>query len=93
VDAVSSGAKPGTIFKIDARKDIVPAKFFRYSTHAFSVAEAIELARAMNMLPPRLLVYGIEGTNFTAGTSISPQVQRSIKKIIEQIIQDLPPSS
>ena len=44
-DAVFSGAKPGTIFKIDASKNNVPAKFFHYSTYAFSVSEAIELAR------------------------------------------------
>ena len=85
-DAVSSGAKPGTIFVIDADKEHVPAKLFHYSTHAFSVAEAIELAREMKLLPPRLLVYGIEGANFSAGTTISHGVQDSVHQVVEQIV-------
>ena len=88
VDAVSSGAKSGTIFKIEANKKIVPAKFFHYSTHAFSLAEAIELARTMNTLPPKLLVYGIEGVNFTAGVDISPPVKEAANHVIEQIIAE-----
>ena len=89
VDAVSSGAMPGTIFRIDANKETVPIKFFHYSTHAFSVAEAIELTRAMNVLPSKLVVYGIEGNNFVAGTTISLLVQETAYKIIEQLIKEI----
>jgi hydrogenase maturation protease len=86
VDAVSSGAMPGTIFRIDANKETVPIKFFHYSTHAFSVSEAIELARTMNTLPSRLLVYGIEGAAFTAGVKISSRVKEAANQVIEQIV-------
>jgi len=89
VDAVSSGAKPGTIVKIDARKEIVPARFFQYSTHAFGIAEAIELARTMNMLPPNIMIYGIEGASFNAGTEISEGVKESGKQVVEQIVHDM----
>jgi hydrogenase maturation protease len=89
VDAVSSGAIPGTIFRIDAIKEKTPVKFFHYSTHAFSVSEAIELAREMNILPPKLVVYGIEGTNFAAGTTISFHVQQAAYKIVEHIVKDM----
>lgn len=89
VDAVSSGAKLGKIFKIDASKEIVPAKFFHYSTHAFSVAEGIELARAMKLLPSRLLVYGIEAANFSAGINISNKVEEAVVCVIEQIHKEI----
>ncbi len=89
VDAVSSGAKLGMIFKIDAINEIVQTKFFHYSSHAFSVAEAIKLAKEMKMLPPRLLLYGIEGSNFKAGLEISHTVQESAKQIIEQILNEI----
>jgi hydrogenase maturation protease len=88
VDAISSGAKPGTIFEIDARKN-VPLKFFHYSTHAFSVAEAIELARAMGTLPQELLIYGIEGTDFSAGVSMSHVVQESAKQVVNKILKQV----
>jgi hydrogenase maturation protease len=89
VDAVSSGAVPGTIYKIDARNEKIPSKFFHYSTHAFSIAEAIELARITNAIPPKLIVYGIEGANFMAGITISPVVKAAAEKLCEQIIQDV----
>ena len=85
IDAVSSGAKPGTIVRFNATKEIIPTKFFHYSTHAFGVAEAIELARALNTLPSNFIIYGIEGAIFTAGIDISPVVQESAKIVIEQV--------
>jgi hydrogenase maturation protease len=88
VDAVSSGAKPGTVFKYEANKEILPAKFFNYSTHAFSLAEAIELARALNKLPSKLTVYGIEGKNFSAGKEISLPVREATNQVINQIMRD-----
>jgi hydrogenase maturation protease len=89
VDAVSSGTEPGTIFRIWTNEEIIPIKFFHYSTHAFSVAEAIELARMMNTLPSRLLVYGIEGDIFTAGVKISSRVKQAANKVIEQIMKEI----
>jgi hydrogenase maturation protease len=89
IDAVSSGSKPGSIFKFDASKERVPAKFFHYSTHAFSVAEAIELARTLHALPEELLLYGIEGEKFSAGTSLSAAVLSAETKVIELIAADL----
>jgi len=88
VDAVSSGAMPGTIFRIDAKKEKVSNNFFHYSTHAFSVAEAVELARVMDSLPTGLIVYGIEGKNFTAGTTISADVRKAAKQVVNRIIAD-----
>jgi hydrogenase maturation protease len=87
VDAISSGTKPGTILKMEASKEIVPAKLFHYSTHAFGVAEAIELSREMKLMPPELFVYGIEGANFSAGITISQAVQESAHLVLEQILK------
>src|ERR1035438_6419832 len=67
VDAVRSGASPGTIHRLDARATSVPTGFFHYSTHAFSVAEAVELARSLDQLPPHLIVYGIAGEHSAPG--------------------------
>jgi hydrogenase maturation protease len=87
IDAISSASKPGTIVTIDARKKTVPAKFFHYSTHAFSVAEAIELARVLKTLPPQVFLFGIEGASFHAGVGLSRMVQESAKNVVSQIVQ------
>ena len=89
VDAASSGAKPGTIHRIDARAQRIPRGLLRYSTHAFSVGEAIELARAMNRFPPRMVVYGIEGERFDEGTTLSRAVQGSVDTVVELLLRQL----
>lgn len=87
VDAVLSGAEPGTIHRFEANTQTVPKSFFRYSTHAFSLAEAIELARVLGELPPRLVVYGIEGNNFSAGVGLSPAVDEAARQLEEQLFE------
>jgi hydrogenase maturation protease len=91
VDAVQSGAPPGTIHRLDAGIERLPTWFSRASTHAFGVAEAIELARAMGDLPARLIVYGMEGLDFSAGTELSPEIAEAVpaaaKLILREILQ------
>ena len=89
IDAAQSESSPGSVHFFDAGTTPIPTDFFNYSTHAFSVAEAVELARALNKLPTRLLVYGIEGTDFSAGIGLSEPVQASIDTVVERITNDL----
>ncbi len=78
VDAAESGASPGTVRRFDACSGPLPVRSLRSSTHAFGVADAVELARALGRLPGRLDVYAIEGASFTAGGSLSPEVERAV---------------
>lgn len=89
VDAVQSGAAPGTIHRLDASRVPVPSRFFHYSTHAFSVAEAVELARALNQLPPRLIIYGVEGKDFAAGEKLSPEVAAAVDELLGRVRQEI----
>jgi len=89
VDASVSSDSPGTIHRFDASRRPIPSRFFHYSTHAFSIAEAIELARTLNQLPPRLIVYAIEGKDFSPGTEVSPEVLKASDKAVPRIIQDI----
>ena len=90
IDAVFSGAEAGTIHRLDAQAARIPQELFRYSTHAVSVAEAIELARVLGQLPPKLLVYGIEGKDFSAGVGLSPEVEGRVAELVERVLQELP---
>ena len=89
LDAAHSGARPGTIHRFDASTEPIPSAFLNYSTHAFSVAEAVELSRVLHELPPHLIVYGIEGSNFEAGVGLSPAVEMALDSVIDQVICDL----
>jgi hydrogenase maturation protease len=89
IDAAQSESSPGAVHFFDAGNSPVPGDFFNYSTHAFSVAEAVELARALNKLPSRLLIYGIEGADFSAGIGLTEAVQVSVDTVVERITNDL----
>jgi hydrogenase maturation protease len=86
VDASSSGAAPGTIHRFDASVEPVPARSFRSSTHAFGVGEAIELARALGKLPGTVVVFGIEGAEFSAGEGLSSAVAAAVEPTADAVL-------
>ena len=82
VDAAASGASPGTVHRFDARAAPLPAAHLRSSTHAFGVADAVELARALGRLPGRLDVYAIEGGDFSLGAGLTPPVAAAVEALV-----------
>jgi hydrogenase maturation protease len=88
VDAVSSGAEPGTLHRFDATETPLPSAVFRSSTHAFSIGDTVELARAVGRLPGRVLVYGIEAAGFVAGEAVSPVVRTAVEPAVEAMLAD-----
>ncbi len=86
IDATRSGAAAGTLRRLDARAEAIPAEFFHYSTHRFGLAEAVETARALGLLPARLIIYGIEGSDFGAGLGLSAPVPAAATALITALI-------
>ncbi|MBL9152363.1 MAG: hydrogenase maturation protease [Verrucomicrobiales bacterium] len=84
-DAAQSGAPAGTVTRLDASTRPLPAAFLHCSTHAFGVAEAVELSRSLGTLPPKVIVFGIEGTNFEHGATLSPEVESGVADAVRQI--------
>ncbi len=89
VDAAHSGAPPGTIHRIDCSREPLPRSMFGDSTHAFSVAEAVELSRVLGSLPEQLVVFGIEGEDYRSGTELSPAVERAIPQVVEAVLKEI----
>jgi hydrogenase maturation protease len=89
VDAVCTGTRPGTLQRFVVGPRPLPAMFSRVSTHAFGVAEAIELARILRQLPPVLVVYGVEGATFEAGAGLSAAVAAAVPQVVAQVRQEL----
>ena len=87
IDAVLTGSPVGSIRVWDGRAPKVPSSP-QVSSHGFGVAEAINLARILQLLPRSLRVYGIEGRNFEIGEAVSPEVLRSVEDVAQQIASD-----
>jgi hydrogenase maturation protease len=85
IDAARSGQAPGTIHRLDASAGPIAPALFPRSTHAVGVAEALELARTLGVLPAKVMVYGIEAGDTEVGHSLSPQVSHALNEVIELV--------
>ena len=88
IDAARSGAPPGTIHRIDcsAADAVVPRG--SCSTHGFGLAEAVALARVLDCLPERCIVYAIEAADFTTGAALSPAVAAATHAVAAAILRE-----
>lgn len=89
IDAICSGAAPGTVARFAPNSQPLPASAFSHSSHSFGVAEAVELGRSLERLPPHLLIYGIEGACFDWGVGLTPVVQRAACQLVPIIVHSL----
>lgn len=84
VDAARSGASPGTVHRF-AAEDVPVGVFSAASTHALGLEDALELARALGTLPAGVTVIGIEGASFEPGGVLSPEVERAVERVVEEV--------
>jgi hydrogenase maturation protease len=84
IDAVVTGCAPGTVHIWDGCPTRVPSNP-QVSSHGFGVAEAINLARALDLLPGRMRVYGVEGEEFGIGEGVSPEVMTAVEEVAQRI--------
>jgi hydrogenase maturation protease len=88
VDAACSGGEPGSVYRFDASAPL-GGEFSRRGTHLFSLADVIELARALGRLPARVTGFGIEGAAYDLGAPLSAQAEIAARTVAEQILHEL----
>lgn len=89
VDAIDAGKDPGSVVRMDASEKALPTAAFHSSTHAFSVSEAIELARSLGQLPEVVIVFGIQGAMFDHGEGLSEEAKRGAAEAIDRILAEI----
>lgn len=95
VDAVASGGRPGTIHALETDESAPPLPESAWSgtgrggTHAFGVAAAVELARALHRLPPRLVVVGVEAAGFEYGEPLTERVAAALDATVSRVVEVL----
>ena len=89
VDAVSSNRVPGTLMIMESGVGGAPltedawTRTGRGGTHAFGLAAAVELARALHRLPRRLVLIGIEAGGLEHGNPLSAPVSAAVERAVE----------
>ena len=59
----------------------------RGGTHAFGVAAAVELARALRRLPPRVVLVGVEAAAFDHGAPLTPEVAAAMPDAVDAVLR------
>jgi hydrogenase maturation protease len=88
VDAVR-GDEPGAIHRVAVGPGELARESAGASSHALGLGEMIELARALDRLPGRLVVFGIEGACFETGSGLSMQVREAVGEVTERVLAEI----
>ncbi|MBU1319585.1 MAG: hydrogenase maturation protease [candidate division Zixibacteria bacterium] len=90
VDCSVSGSREGAVQRINGLAGGIPERFLNStSTHTLSVAQGLELGRVLDRLPHRLIIYGIEGVQFSHGAPMSPAVRDAVDRVAAAIIKEI----
>ena len=89
VDAADADGEPGKVERMDASQEALPSAFFHASTHAFSVADGIEMARSLGQLPQTVIVFAIQGQHFDHGKGLSVPADRGVADALNHILAEV----
>lgn len=86
IDAISSTeSKKGTIEKFIIDQDFEFSRLNYFSSHSISLGEILGIAKIMNSLPNKLVIIGINASNFQMGTQISFDIEATYLLVKEEI--------
>lgn len=85
VDAVQSDEPVGTVVILDCAQSL-PQQLFLCSSHAFGVAEGIELARTLGQLPALCHIVGVVANQWEPGAPMSGSPKASLPQAVKQIM-------
>ncbi len=86
VDAAHMGEKPGTV-KVFSREEVkLQIKMDHLSVHGISLAETFDIAQAVDSLPKKITIIGIEPKNIGISQNLSDVVKNSIPEVVSNII-------
>lgn len=88
VDAMRSGEPPGTVRRFEASTTSLPTRTFP-STHSFGLGETVELGRALDRLPERLIIYGIEAGDLDHGGRLTAAVRDAMVEVVGAISSEV----
>ena len=90
VDAVNTGATPGTIFEFDGKSTW--QNVYASGTHSMSIFEVIRIGYEVfpEEMPEEVKIIGIEGEEvLSLGMELTPTIQKIVPKVVEKILNEL----
>lgn len=88
VDACRANASPGSWQRIDAHRQPLLVENTQTSTHGLSISQAIALAKNIDQLPPKLIIYAIAGVQYEMRETLSPPVAQAIHLVAQELLNE-----
>jgi hydrogenase maturation protease len=86
VDAIlTRPAHPGRVHRLSAYHPVVSAGATAASSHGVSLGEAVDLARALDRMPERLLLLAVEAEDVGFGLGLSQPVADAVVSVADEI--------
>jgi hydrogenase maturation protease len=88
VDAVVTGAEPGTIHRF-TNEELPDQMGIGQSSHLVGLINTVELGKLLGKLPNGLVLIGIEATDFGNGEGMTDPVAVGVATAVEAVLDEL----
>jgi hydrogenase maturation protease len=88
IDAVHSDQPPGTLVRLEGEQ-IPAALAVKMSVHQVGLEELLATAALQGVLPPRVVLWGMEPGTIEPGLEFSPEVEARLDELIEAVVGEL----
>jgi hydrogenase maturation protease len=85
--AVLRDPTPGHVHRMDV--DGLPGAAAAHSSHGLGIPEAVELARALDRMPDRIVFYTVEVSETGFGTGLSAPVAAAVPAVAAAVLREL----
>lgn len=93
IDAVETGGAPGSMVRFSPSEVAMEGGGPGLSLHEAGLEEVLALGREMDLLPPQIVIYGIEPASVERRLGLSPEVADALDSLVEAILAELEPSA
>ena len=89
IDAIRCGHGRGCVHRFEPPEAPLPQARFSASSHTIGLAEAVELARTLDILPQTLVVFAVEGERFEVGSAPSGRALSAADEAAHRILAEI----
>jgi hydrogenase maturation protease len=86
---MAPSSEPGQVHRFELTDSPLPIGFAPSSSHALGVAETVELARNLGLLPQYLVAYLVEGEQFGMGAPLSLAIAETVEDVADRIVSEV----
>jgi hydrogenase maturation protease len=89
VDAANVGRAPGEWVRFTPETAQLNDNAATLSLHSAGLAEALTLGAALNVLPPTIIIYGVQPQHLDWSAQLSDEVQAAVAEVGQAILAEL----